>query len=334
MDKEDDDMKSNIRIAHLLALIASAASLSSFAQTSSDAPPPELAARVAAAQAAVMRGGSGPYPAVMTTETSLATHTVFRPRNIAAAASTEALPIIAWGNGACSNFGNRFRYFLTEIASRGYVVLAIGPIGPASLEWNTQAPGDSNLPPAERPAGSHASQLADAIDWAVAENGREGSAYRGHLDPNRIAVMGMSCGGLQAISAAADARVKALMVWNSGTFPEGTKPLPGTGDAAKSSLARLHTPVAYISGDASDIAHENANADYEAIVRVPVFRAWEKGIGHSGTYREPSGGSFTAVAVAWLDWQLKGNADSSQMFMGENCTLCRDDDWVVWRKGW
>lgn len=302
-------------------------------QTILEVPPPERAAVVAEAKAAADGGGAGPYRAIMLTEPALATHTIYRPADLKAAARYGALPIIAWGNGACANFGNRFRYFLTEIASHGYVVLAIGPVGPSWLEWNTQLPGNSDVRPEDREPASFASQLTDAIDWALAENVRAGSPYFGYLDASEIAVMGMSCGGLQAIAAAADPRIDALMVWNSGTFPEGTKPLPGTGGADKAMLSQLHTPVAYISGDESDIAFENANADFEAISAVPVFRAWEKGIGHSGTYREPRGGTFTAVAVAWLDWQLKGSDEASRMFVGDDCALCQRDDWVVRKKG-
>jgi dienelactone hydrolase len=305
-----------------------------FAQAIDETPPPELAAMVAEANAIVERGGDGPYPAEMTTDSGLSGQTIYRPRDLAAAAAGGRLPIIAWGNGACANYGNRFRYFLTEIASRGYVIFAIGPPGPEWLEWNTQLPGDPNVRPEDRPAPSHASQLNAAIDWAIAENLRPESEYFGQLDPESVAVMGMSCGGLQAIAAAADPRVNTLVVWNSGTFPEGTSPLAGTGEATKASLSALHSPVAYISGDESDIAFENANADYAVIDHVPIFRAWQKGVGHSGTYRQPAGGEFTAVALAWLDWQLRDDKAAGAMFIGEACHLCRADDWVVMQKGW
>lgn len=304
------------------------------AQEINKTPPPELAALVTEARDIVGRGGGGSYSAEMIVDSSLPGLTIYRPRDLAAASADASLPVIAWGNGACANYGNRFRYFLTEIASRGYVVFAIGPIGPEWLEWNTQLPGDPNVRPEDRPAPSHASQLIEAIDWATAENVRSGSEYFGRLDLERVAVMGMSCGGLQAIAAAADPRVRTLVVWNSGTFPNGTRPLAGTGEASKASLAALHMPVAYISGDESDIAFENANADYAAINTVPIVRAWKKGVGHNGTYREPAGGAFTAVAIAWLDWQLRGDEYAGAMFIGDACSLCRDDDWVVMRKGW
>ena len=37
------------------------------------------------------------------------------------------LPIIAWGNGGCANNGLSHRNFLMEIASHGYLAIAIGP---------------------------------------------------------------------------------------------------------------------------------------------------------------------------------------------------------------
>jgi hypothetical protein len=318
----------------LFALLCLVAVQSGIAQEISEMPPPEMAAMVAQANEIASRGGGGPFPAEMTSDTGLPGQTIYKPRDLAAASADGGLPIIAWGNGACANYGNRFRYFLTEIASRGYVIFAIGPIGPDWLEWNSQLPGDPNVRPEDRPAPSHASQMNAAIDWAIAENVRPGSRYYGRLDPERVAVMGMSCGGLQAIAAAADPRVKTLVVWNSGTFPEGTGPLAGTGEATKASLPALHTTVAYISGDESDIAFDNANDDYDAINHVPIFRAWQKGVGHGGTYREPAGGAFTAVAIAWLEWQLRDDENAGAMFSGEDCTLCLADDWVVMRKGW
>jgi len=71
--------------------------------------------------------GTGPSPAVMESDPGLPTHTIYRPKDMAAG-SGQKLPVIAWGNGACVNIGNRFRSFLTEIASHGYVILALGPL--------------------------------------------------------------------------------------------------------------------------------------------------------------------------------------------------------------
>lgn len=292
-------------------------------------PPADIAARVAEATAAAEAGGSGPMPAEMVSDPGLPTHTVYRPRDLEAAMEQGRLPIIAWGNGACANIGNRFRYFLTEVASEGYLVVATGPAGPQYVEWKVDLGADPNLPPGGRSPQSYAAQMNDAIGWAIAENDREGSPYYHRLDTQAVAVMGQSCGGLQAISAAADPRVKTALVLNSGTFAEGSPPFGGTGDATKASLDRLHTPVAWISGDASDVAHGNAAGDFAAVHGVPAMWAYHDGTGHSEHYREPGGGLFVAPVVSWLDWHLKGRKTAATMFSGEDCRLCSEPGWHV-----
>lgn len=315
--------------AAALTLALSTMSAMASAQIADETPPAELSAVVAAADAGVARGGTGPFPAIMVSDPHLPTHTLYRPKDLAAVKGK--LPIVAWGNGACANIGNRFRYYLSEIASHGYLILATGPAGPKVVEWKINLDPTDRRPPAERPAASQARQLNDAIDWAVAENNRKGSPYFGRLDTGAVAVMGQSCGGLQAIAAAADPRVRTAMVLNSGTFPDGTPPLDGTGGATKASLAKLHTPVAWISGDESDVAFNNADADFAAAT-IPALRAYEKGTGHSDAYRRPDGGSFAVVSTAWLDWQLKGDRKAARLFTGPDCALCGDPNWVMRKK--
>lgn len=87
--------------------------------------------------------------------------------------------------------------------------------------------------------------------------------------------------------------------------------------------------MAYISGDAQDVAFPNANDDFDRLTSIPVFRGYERGVTHGGTYREPNGGEFSGVAVAWLSWQLKGDQNAALMFRGPNCGLCVDPKWVV-----
>jgi hypothetical protein len=55
--------------------------------------------------------------------------------------------------------------------------------------------------------------------------------------------------------------------------------------------------------------------------------------GHGGAYGEVNGGDFGKVAVAWLNWRLRGDIGSGQMFLGPRCGLCTDPGWVVTRKG-
>ena len=73
-------------------------------------------------------GGTGPIKAIMVSESSLPTHTVFRPSDLGAATKKGKLPIIVWGNGACANSPWEHVNFLSEVASYGFIVIAIGPM--------------------------------------------------------------------------------------------------------------------------------------------------------------------------------------------------------------
>ncbi len=286
--------------------------------------------------------GTGPFKAIMEVDPTLPKHTVYRPNDMSALGSVK-LPIMAWGNGACSDNGNSFRVFLTEIASHGYLIIASGPIGPDSAQFPpTMAPARGAAPTAApkqaKPSGvaltprTSTAQMIEAIDWAIAENSRPGSRYYGKLDTTKIAVAGMSCGGVQAIEASVDPRIKTTIVANSGLLPEPTT-MTGSGKpVSKEALKLMHAPVLYMSGDESDIAFANANDDYERINHIPVFRAYQKGVGHGGTYHDPDGGTFAKVTLAWLDWQLKGNKEAAKMFEGDKCGLCTDPQWVTRKK--
>jgi len=283
--------------------------------------------------------GSGPYKAIMEMDPGLPGHTIYRPDDLSALNGT-SLPIVVWGNGACANAGNFFAPFLTEISSYGYLVIALGPIvqlngagfpqGPAVLP-RPQGSSPAQSPPNLPPPATHSVQLIEAVTWAIAENQRAGSKYYQRLDSKKIAAMGQSCGGVQAIEVAADPRITTAMIWNSGLFPKPTE-MAGGKPMGKDDLKSLHTPVAYISGDAQDIAFANADDDFERIGSVPIFRGYERGVTHGGTYLQPGGGEFSGVAVAWLDWQLKGDQRASLMFKGENCGLCVNPRWVIRKK--
>jgi hypothetical protein len=170
--------------------------------------------------------------------------------------------------------------------------------------------------------------LIEAIDWAVGP--AAAGEYQGKLDVKRVAVMGQSCGGVQTIEASADPRVTTAVIWNSGMPANGTD-MAGGRALTKADILKMHAPTAYISGDESDVAYPNANDDFERLskTKLPVFRGWERGIPHGGTYRQLNGGEFAGVAISWLNWQLKGDDKAAQMFRGPNCGLCANPRWVV-----
>lgn len=265
----------------------------------------------------VAPSGSGHYKAVFEGDAGLPGHTVFRPADLGPFGPSNPLPVVAWANGGCANSPRGFLPFLVELASHGFLVAAIGPPGAA---------GDAA--PARQ---TRSSQLLEALDWATAENRRPQSKYYGKLDPSKFAVMGQSCGGLQALEVSPDPRVTTSVIMNSGVLntTQGAPAMPV--NIGKDILKRLHAPVAYIIGGEKDIAFPNASDDFKRIDAVPAAMA-NLDVGHGGTYREPDGGEFGRVAVAWLKWRLKGDELAGRVWSGPACGLCTDARWKLEKK--
>ncbi len=273
--------------------------------------------------------GTGRFAALKEELSSLPEHVVYRPANLDALGEHK-LGVVAWGNGGCSNDGASSRFHLLEIASHGYLVIASGRIlsGPGAPAAEPRAAAQPGQPSAPR---TQASDLTAAIDWAVAENARAASPLFGRVDTAQIAVSGWSCGGLQALRVAGDPRVRAVVLHNTGVLNGGPNTtIPGM-DLTKDALAGLHTPVIYILGGPADIAYENGMDDFARIAHVPAAVA-NLPVGHGGTFQEPNGGAAAAVAVSWLDWQLRGDAHAARRFVGEGCELCADTSWTLQRK--
>ncbi|AAZ57017.1 hypothetical protein JCM3263A_21960 [Thermobifida fusca] len=248
---------------------------------------------------AVAASGTGPYPAEYVTTLRLRNHTIFRPATLP---SNEKLPIVVWGNGACLANGTMFENILLEFASHGFLVIANG-----------------------RPNGfgrTDAAMLTEAIDWAIEENSRLLSPYRGKLDTTKIAAMGQSCGGLEVYEIADDPRITTTVLWNSGLLSDRDNHL----------LTHLHAPIAYFTGGPSDIAYANAVDDWGRLpAGLPAFMG-HLDVGHYGTFGQPNGGEYGRVGVQWLKWQLKGDQNARQQFVGPHCGLCTHPEWDVAQK--
>jgi dienelactone hydrolase len=272
---------------------------------------------------------------------------VYRPIDLKAVKGK--LPIMAFGNGGCSMIGNAFETYLTEIASYGFLIIASGPIQPTfPPEGRPSANGTTLGQPSDAivstlsPERSKTSYLFEAIDWAVAQNKDPKSPYYGKIAADMIAVSGQSCGGLEALEAAADPRVKTAIIFNSGimrgTPPEFSMKGPG-GKMIKvvvpgneETLKKLHTPVIYLIGGEKDIAYRNSEIDYQQIDGIPLFNANLDNVGHNGSLSKPFGGKMAQAARLWLQWQLTGDQEVGKAFAGPDCMLCKDPDWVVKKK--
>jgi dienelactone hydrolase len=262
-------------------------------------------------------GGTGPYRAIITGEASLPGHTVYRPQDLTLAANAGKLPVILFGNGGCANSSAGHQNYLNEIASNGYIVIAIGPF----------TGGERNMEAMKQPTRSE--QLLEALDWITIRNKDKKSPYFKKINIKKVAAMGQSCGGLQAIEVSGDPRITTTVVLNSGVLnsPPPTR-MPGLPLLKKDELEKFHGPVIYIIGDSADIAFPNAMDDFSRIKNVPVVMANLK-VGHGGTYLQPHGGAFAPVTLNWLDWYLKGRKENAKLFLGQNCGLCNYQGWRI-----
>lgn len=280
--------------------------------------------------------GNGPWPAVAQSRADLRTHTLYRPVDL----PESPLPVLLWGNGGCSDNGLGHSYFLREIASHGYLVVALGyatserplegsapptpPPAPPAARDNTAPPPD--LPP----DATRVEQHYYALDWLAQRNADLLDELHAHVDLTRIAVAGHSCGGLQAIKTAADPRIDTAMIFNSGVYNAGYRGISGI-NVSKDELANLHGPVMYITGGPTDIAHVNSVDDVSRINHVPVFFGWLP-VGHGGTFwKADDGAEWADVAVHWLNWQFRGDTGAGRWFTGADCTLCQAGEWTVER---
>ncbi|MDO5442676.1 MAG: alpha/beta hydrolase [Bacteroidia bacterium] len=263
-------------------------------------------------------GGTGAYKAVMVTEPSLEAHTIFRPADLTQFGKKNPLPVLVWGNGACTNSPWEHVNFLNEIASHGFIVVATGHM-PAEDGGRYFGPM------------STCEQQIESIDWVIARNEDKESPYYHKLDVNAIAAAGMSCGGLQTLMNSTDPRIKTIMICNSGSFIDPSTAVPGMPQPTKDMLDDIKVPIMYLLGGETDIAYINGMDDFSRINQVPAFAA-NYPVGHGGTYAQPHGGEFSVVATAWLEWQLKNDPEAAKMFQGEPCGVAQREGWTADKK--
>ena len=263
-------------------------------------------------------GGTGPYKAFVLGEDTLPQFTIYRPQNLDDFGPQKKLPILLWGNGGCADSSSMHKLYLNEIASHGFIIFAIGPFESLNKPMQMGTMGG------ERKKIS----LLEALDWAVKENSRRSSKYFGKLNTDKVAAMGMSCGGLQALEVSPDPRIDTSVICNSGILNGPPPPGLSMPVLTKDTLKELHAPILYVIGGPKDIAYPNAMDDFKRINKLPVAII-NLDVGHGGTYAQPHGGAFSNPTIAWLKWQLNGDSKAALMFKGDKCGLCTDKNWKI-----
>jgi len=268
---------------------------------------------------AALPASTGPMKVTREEPVNLAEHTVFRPADL----PTTPIPIVAFANGGCRNTPIEFTAFLAELASHGYLIIAAGTndVDFATSDFQRVMP---NGKPLQRVG---VEVLTDAVDWAQRENARQGSAYLGKLDVAKVAYMGQSCGGLQAIAASRDPRTTTTVVLNSFAAGADLTPVANASLPVRVQLDQLSKPVAYFIGGPQDTAYQRAEANFAEVKALPVLNA-NLPVGHTGAYPSPDLRWSNAV-LAWLDWRLKGDTAASRQFKGSDCGLCKDPAWTI-----
>ena len=216
----------------------------------------------------IENGGTGPYKAIAAKVNTLNDYVVYRPADLKVAVECEekALPLVVFANGGCHDCSVRFEGMLNEIASHGYIVIALGEL---RMEYSLEGNHKTNP-----------QQLIYALDWMEQQLNDSESEYYNMVDMQAVASAGQSCGGAQVLAVCGDPRFKAHIMYNSGL---GEMKMAGVD---MESLKNLHAPILYMLGGDDDIAARNAMMDYDNIITVPVVMANHKTAGHTGAFDE------------------------------------------------
>ncbi|RKT66856.1 hypothetical protein [Saccharothrix variisporea] len=236
-------------------------------------------------------------------------YTVYRPSNPQAVG--RPLPVLAFGNGACAHTdGSEVVRALTFIASKGFVVVDTASVN-----------GSANGVPSGSPIPS---LLTGAITWAEREQNRSGAPLAQRLDLTKVATAGHSCGGLEALVAAQDPRVRAVASLDSGFFADGSFGYP------RSEVGKLHSPALFMDGGTGDIAYANNQATYD-LATVPAILARHPQAGHTGFITGSQMTDGMTVVVHFLDMTLNGN-QTARTYLLSSSGLAAKYPWTVQRK--
>ncbi|MBO5185762.1 MAG: alpha/beta fold hydrolase [Prevotella sp.] len=148
-------------------------------------------------------GGSGLFKAIAVKEATMPDFVVYRPKDLLHAhARCGALPILLFGNGGCADTSVGYERMLNEVASHGYIVVAIGEMQGRIDDWPT--------------GQTESSELMRGLELMLQLNRMKGTEYYHFIDTTRIAAAGHSCGGAQVLCNAGDPRLKTYPILNAG----------------------------------------------------------------------------------------------------------------------
>ncbi|HEY8524525.1 MAG TPA: hypothetical protein VIL48_06160 [Acidimicrobiales bacterium] len=140
-----------------------------------------------------------------------------------------------------------------------------------------------------------------------------GNRFNGRVDVERVGSTGHSQGGSGAVRAAADSRVDTTFPIEGGFFA--------------GSAFTYRVPVLFLAGE-NDSLRTGIRAQFDATRDVPAAYAELAGASHLVPLGD--GGGFRSAVTAWARWQLMGDTNARNQFVGPNCGLCSSPDWSVY----
>lgn len=236
---------------------------------------------------------TGPYATTTVERTGpLSRYTIFCPEELAPYGVPN--PIVIWGNGATTRVV-MYPEYLPQFASHGFFVVAAN----ASF-----VSGDD---------------LIKGLDWIIEQAKDPASDYYMKVDVNKVCVMGYSLGSLATFDVADDPRITTTIHISGGAGIDDD-------ETGYERVQNLRNPAAFLCDE--NFTAPNCQADFD-ISPVPVFYGVFLGTGHVGTMIKPYSTRVAGVSTGWLRWKLMDDESQKALFVGGDCTICNDENWVV-----
>jgi predicted alpha/beta-hydrolase family hydrolase len=242
--------------------------------------------------------------------------TVYRP--VGGSEPRGTFPIVVWANGGCRHSNVFFATALTLLAAQGYVVVADGA---------PETPSTSETEPTALPH-----RIRDVLDWI--NESEDARTQLSDASPDHIAVMGQSCGGIEALVAGADPRVGTVVSLNSGFAPTTTL------GYERELLDDLHTPVLFVHGGPQAVEYFNSLGNY-SLVNVPAAVIEATDAGHSGIFHGVRDGhqdgtlgvteDLIRILAEWLSYCF-GRSLSAREFLTGPAGVAALPGWTIEHK--
>jgi hypothetical protein len=159
-----------------------------------------------------------------------------------------------------------------------------------------------------RYTGSGKFQLR-GVDYIVAENARAESPLFNRVEVANVGLFGHSQGGGSTGAASADPRIKSSVLMHGG------------------SGSMLHAPAFFLTGEMDNPT--GVRSAYDG-ARVPAAFGNLKMSNHITMMKEPK--RMAPEVAAWFRYTMLNDELAKTWFVGADCLLCKDPEWVYAQK--